>query len=76
MEEVDDVANRIQRELLLVSSLSGKFSNDGTWLVDRGALFHMIGVQELFKSFTEFDLDMFMELGMGTRHEVHGYGIV
>jgi hypothetical protein len=32
--EIDEVANRLQRELLLVSALSGTVSNDGAWLVE------------------------------------------
>jgi hypothetical protein len=41
--EVDEVADRFQREILLVSSLSGTVSSRGTWLVDSRASFHMTG---------------------------------
>jgi hypothetical protein len=36
--EVDEVADMLQREFLLVSTLSGTFFDSGTWLVDSGAL--------------------------------------
>jgi hypothetical protein len=41
--EVDEVADRLQREFLLVSTLSCTVSGDGTWLVDNGASCHMTG---------------------------------
>jgi hypothetical protein len=74
--EVDEVADRLQREFLLVSALSGTVSGDGTWLVDSGASCHMTGARELFESFTETDSDMCVELGMGTRHAVQGTGTI
>jgi hypothetical protein len=67
---VDDFVDRIQREFLLVSSLSSTISGSGTWLVDSGATCHMIGIRELFESFIESDSDMYVELGMGTKHVV------
>jgi hypothetical protein len=36
----------------------------------------VIGAQNLFKSFIESDSDMYMELGMKTRHVVQRFGIV
>jgi hypothetical protein len=74
--EVDEVADRLQREFLLVSTLSGTVSCDGAWLVDSGASCHMTGARELFESITETDSDMCVELGMGTRHAVQGTGTV
>jgi hypothetical protein len=56
----------------LVSALSGTISSSGTWLVDSGATCHMTGARELFKRFTESDSDMYVEIGMGTRHAVQG----
>jgi hypothetical protein len=41
--EVDEVADRFQREILLVSALLGTISSRGTWLVDSKASFHMTG---------------------------------
>jgi hypothetical protein len=72
----DEVADRLQREFLLVSALSGTVSGSGTWLVDSGATCHMTGARELFESFTESDSDMYVELGMGTKHAVQGSGTV
>jgi hypothetical protein len=37
---------------------------------------HMAGAREVFESFTYFDSKMPVEVGMGTKHEVKGYGIV
>jgi hypothetical protein len=73
--EVDEVADKFQRELL-VSSLSGTVSGSGTWLVDSGATCHMERARELFESFTESDSYMYVELGMGTKHAVQGSGTV
>jgi len=36
----------------------------------------MTGAQYLFKRFIVFDSGIYMELGMRTRHDVHGSGIV
>jgi hypothetical protein len=58
----------------LVFSISGAVSASGTWFVDSGATCHMTGARELFESFTESDLDMYVELGMGTKHAVQGSG--
>jgi hypothetical protein len=69
---VDVVANKLQREILLVSALSGVVFGSGTWFVDSGATCHMTGARELFKSFTESDSDLYVELGMGTKHAVQG----
>jgi hypothetical protein len=72
--EVDVVADRLQREFLLVSALSGEVFGGGTWFVDSGATCHMTGARELFESFTESDSDLYVELGMGTKHAVQGSG--
>jgi hypothetical protein len=44
--------------------------------VDSGASFHLIGARELFENFTKTDSDMYVELGMGTRHAAQGSGTV
>jgi hypothetical protein len=46
-------------------------SSSGTWLVDSGATCHMTGARELIESFTESDSDLYVELGMDTKHAVH-----
>jgi len=69
--EVDDVTNKLHRELLLVSSLSSIVSSYMTWLVDSGASCHMIG-RELFESLIDTDSRMCVDLGMGNRHAVQG----
>jgi hypothetical protein len=48
----------------------------GAWLIDSGATCHITGAWELFESFTESDSDVYVELGMGTKHAVKGSGIV
>jgi hypothetical protein len=74
--EVDEVADRFQREILLVSSLSGTVSSRERWLVDSGASFHMTGARELFDTLTETGSDLCVELGMGAKHSVRGSGTV
>jgi hypothetical protein len=68
--KVDDIADRFQREILLVSDLSGTVSSRETWLVDNGASFHMTGARELFDTLTETGSDLCVELGMGAKHSV------
>jgi hypothetical protein len=46
------------------------------WFLYYGSHRHMIRAQDLFESFTESDSDMYVELGMETKHVVQGYGIV
>jgi hypothetical protein len=53
----------------------GIISTDA-WLIDNEATYHMIGAQEVFKSFTESDSEMHVEFGMGTMHALKGFGIV
>jgi hypothetical protein len=74
--EVDVVANRLQREFLLVSSLSREVSDGGTWFVDSGVACHTTGARELFERFTESDSNLYVELGMGTKHAVGRSGTV
>jgi hypothetical protein len=64
--------NRLQREFLLVSTLSGTLSSSGTWLVDNGATCHMTRAWDLFESFTEFDSDLYVKLGTGV--ELYSFG--
>jgi hypothetical protein len=73
---VDEVANRLRREFLSVSTLSSIISSRETWLADSGASCHMTGARELFDSFTETGSELWVELGMGTKHKVRGYGAV
>jgi hypothetical protein len=73
---VNAFADRLQREFLLVFALSGQVSSSRTWFVDSGATCHMTGARELFKSFIESDSNLYVELGMGTKHAVQGSGTV
>jgi hypothetical protein len=34
----------------------------------------MTGAREVFESFTKFDLDLYVELGMGTKNAMHEFG--
>jgi len=68
------VVDMLQREFLFVSTLFGAVSSSGTWFVDSGATCHMTGARELFENFTESDSDLYVELGMGTKHAVQGSG--
>jgi hypothetical protein len=68
--KVDEVADRFQREILLISSLLGIVSSRGTCLVDTRAYFHMTGDRNLFDIFTETHLDLCVELVMGTKHAI------
>jgi hypothetical protein len=45
-----------------------------TWFLYSGSHQHMTGARDLFKSFTESDSGMYVELGTGTRHSVQGSG--
>jgi hypothetical protein len=74
--EVDEVADRFQREILLVSSLSGIVSSRERWLVDSGASCHMTGARELFDTLTETGPDLCVELGTRAKHSVRGSGTV
>jgi hypothetical protein len=73
---VDEFSKKFEQEFLLVSHLSSGTISVGAWLLDSGATCHMTGARELFESFTELDSDVYMELGMGTKHAVKGSGIV
>jgi hypothetical protein len=44
--------------------------------VDSRAYCYMIGSTELFDSFTETGSDLYVELGVGTKHAVQGSGTV
>jgi hypothetical protein len=74
--KVEEVADRFQKEFLLVSALSGIVWCDGAWLLDNRASCHMTGARELFENITEIYLDMCVELGMRTRHAVQGIGMI
>ena len=71
---MDKVANKFQREFLLVSALSGTVFGSGTWLVDNGASHHMTGSQESLTSFSEEDLGLQVELGDNAKYVVKGLG--
>lgn len=72
--QMDEFAKKFEQlELLLVSQTTlGTITIDA--LIDSGAICHMTGTQEVFKSFTESDSDLYVELGMGTKHAVQGSG--
>ena len=61
-----------QKKFRLVSQTSLGTISTSAWLIDSGATCHMTGAQELFESFTESDSNMYVELGMGTKHGVQG----
>jgi hypothetical protein len=75
--QMDEFAEKFeQSEFMLVSqTTSGTISVDA-WLIDSGASSHMTGAREVFESFTESDSDLYVELGMGTKHAVQGSGTV
>jgi hypothetical protein len=73
---VDEVTDRLQRDFLLVSTLSGIVFGSWTWLVDSGTTCHITRSRELFESFRGSNSNMYMELGMGTQHAMQGFGIV
>jgi hypothetical protein len=60
---VDEVVDRLQREFLLVSTLSDTVSGSDTWLVDSGASCHMTGSQVSLTSLLEEDSGLQVELG-------------
>jgi hypothetical protein len=71
---VDEVANRLQREFLLVSTLSDTVSGSGTWLVDSGSSRHMTGSRESLTSLSEEDSRLQVELGDNAKFAVKGVG--
>jgi hypothetical protein len=71
---VDEVADKLQREFLLVSVLSGTVSGSGTWLVDSGASRHMTGSQKSLTSLSEEDSGLQVELGDNAKYAVKGVG--
>ena len=52
---MDELADKLQREFLLVYALSGTVFGSGTWLVDSGASRHMTGSQESLTSLSKED---------------------
>jgi hypothetical protein len=72
---VDQFAKKFeQTEFLLVSQTPLGIILVGAWLIDNGTTCHMAGARKLFKSFTESNSDVHVELGMGTKHVVKGSG--
>jgi hypothetical protein len=45
-------------------------------MLDIGATCHMTGAWEIFKSFKNLDLNMHVELGVGTKHSLKGTGTI
>jgi hypothetical protein len=73
----DEFAKKFeQTKFLLVSQTSLGTISVGAWLIDSGATCQMAGAWELFESFTESHSDMYVELGMGTKHAVQGSGTI
>jgi hypothetical protein len=70
--KADEVADRFQREILLVSTLSITISSKGNDLVDRESSFHMTGARELFDTFIEVGSYLCVDLGMRVKHVVRG----
>jgi hypothetical protein len=60
--QVKEFVERLEKDFLLVSCLSGTVSN-GDWFVDSGASRHMARTQELFTRLSEKDLDLQVEIG-------------
>jgi hypothetical protein len=71
---VDEVADKLHREFLLVSVLSGTVSVSGTWLVDSGASHHMTRSWESLTSLSEVDSILQVELGDNAKYAVEGVG--
>jgi hypothetical protein len=74
--QVDEFAKKFEEEFLLVSQHSSGTMLVGAWLIDSGATCHMTGARELFESFTESDLDLHVELGVGTKYVAGGFGTI
>jgi hypothetical protein len=72
--QVDEFAKKFEHEFLLVSYLFSDTILDGAWILDSGATCHMIGARELFEKFTESNSNVYVELGVGTKHVVKGSG--
>ena len=64
--QAGEFARKFEQELLLVSHLSSSTILIGAWLLDSVTTCYMIGARELFESFIESDLDVYLELGVGT----------
>jgi hypothetical protein len=52
------------------------FPNTGTWLVDNTTYFHMIGTRELFDTFIYNGSNLCVEVCMGFKDGVKGYGTI
>jgi hypothetical protein len=72
--KVDEVADRLQRDFLLVFVLSSIVLGSGTWLVDSGASRHMAGSRESLTSLSEEDSGLQVELGDNAKYAVKGVG--
>jgi hypothetical protein len=70
--QADEFAKNFEKKFLLVSHISSGPILVGAWLLDSGATCHMTRARELFKSFTESNSYMHVELGMDTIHVVKG----
>jgi hypothetical protein len=70
----DEFFKKFERELLLVSHISSNTISFGALLLDNRATCHMTGARYFFDIFTESNLDVHVELGMGTKPAVKGFG--
>jgi hypothetical protein len=78
--EIDDFAEKFEKEFSLVSCLSGsgsaEFGDIGAWVVDSGSSRHMTGMRLMFLSVSETNSDCHVGCGTSTMHAVKGVGCV
>jgi hypothetical protein len=78
--EIDNFAEKLEKEFSLVSCLSGsgsaKFRDIGAWIVDSGSSCHMTGMRSMFLSILETGSDYHVDCGTNTMHAVKGVGCV
>jgi hypothetical protein len=75
--QMDEIFKKFEHtKFLLVSQTSLETISTCAWLINSGSTCHMTGAQELFKNLTDSDLEIHMELNMGTKHAVKGCGIM
>jgi hypothetical protein len=77
--EVDDFAERFEKEFSLMTCLSGNgslvYEDIEVWFVDSGSSSHMMGMRSVFLSFSEIDSDCYVGCGTSTRHAVKGLDV-
>jgi hypothetical protein len=74
--QVDEFAKKFENEFLLVSHLSSGTISTGARPLENGATCHVTGARELSKSFIASSSNVYVELGMGTKHVIKGTGTV